>query len=74
MNKSVMNAFKDFNISYNGNYGYGDMNGYEVNIYNSPMNQGPVLAISSYMLLSQKTDFVSKLNSRNFKLVKADSF
>lgn len=74
MNKHVVNALSKYNFNFDGNYGYGFINDYEVNVLNIPANLGPIFFISTFLSQSQKNDFMMKVNALNIKLVKANSF
>ena len=74
MQKYVTNALANYNFVYSGNYGYGRIDGYEVNVFNNPMDTGPIFAFSTFLPQSKKNDFVLKLNQRKLRLVQAEGF
>ena len=74
MQKCITNALANYNFVYSGNNGYGRIDGYEVNVFNNPMDTGPIFAFSTFLPQSKKNDFVLKLNQRKLRLVQAEGF
>ena len=74
MNKYVVRPLAQYDFQYEKNYGYGHIGGYEVNVYNNAMAQGPLFFFSTYLPQSKKNDFVLKMNDRKFPLVQVSSF
>ena len=74
MQKYVTNALANYNFVYSGNNGYGRIDGYEVNVFNNPMDTGPIFAFSTFLPQSKKNDFITSVNSLKISLVQADAF
>ena len=64
----------NYNFVYSGNNGYGRIDGYEVNVFNNPMDTGPIFAFSTFLPQSKKNDFITSVNSLKISLVQADAF
>ena len=69
MNKHVMNALSEYNFTYDKNYGYGFIDGFEVNVFYSATSYGPTLLFSTYLSQTQKNKFVMKMNDLRIKMV-----
>lgn len=74
MQKCITNALANYNFVYSGNNGYGRIDGYEVNVFNNPMDTGPIFAFSTFLPQSKKNDFITSVNSLKISLVQADAF
>ena len=74
MQKYVTNALANYNFVYSGNYGYGRIDGYEVNVYNNPVDTGPIFLFSTYLSQMQKNEFIVAINQLKISLVQADAF
>ena len=71
MNKNIIKVFDRYNFIYEKNNGYGEINGYEVNIVNPLYSVGPTIAISTYLTMVDKNMFVTKLMNHKYSLVTA---
>ena len=60
MNKHIVNSLKEYNFTYDKNYGYGFINGYEVNVFYNATAVGPVITFSTFLSQSKKNDFIFK--------------
>lgn len=74
MNKYIVKALSDYKFDFEKNYGYGIINDYEVNIYNNPLDVGPIFYISTYLSEDKKNEFVSKLNQKKLTFVSGCAF
>ncbi len=74
MNKHIMNALKEYDFSYTKRYGYGHINGYEVNVFNNPLATGPVFFFSTFLSQMKKNEFVIKMSSHKLSLVQIQPF
>jgi len=74
MNKHVINSLSEYNFNYEGNYGYGNIAGYEVNVYNNPLSVGPVFYFSTYLSDQKKNDFIIKASAYKSSFVIFDKF
>ena len=71
MQKYVTNALANYNFVYSGNYGYGRIDGYEVNVYNNPMDTGPIFLFSTYLSQMQKNEFIVAINQLIYHILSA---
>lgn len=69
MNKHIENAIQEYNFEINKRYGYGYIDGYEVNVFDNPLAAGPVFTFSTYLSDEQKQRFVDTLKSYKIKLL-----
>jgi len=69
MNKKIMEVFNEYGFTYDGNYGHGFINEYEVNLFNLDTNLGPILMISTYLSQVNKSLFNSKINALKIKML-----
>lgn len=74
MNKHIVKALSDYKFDFEKNYGYGIINGYEVNVYNSPFDVGPIFCFSTYLSESKKNEFVLKINQKKLAFVYGYTF
>ncbi len=74
MNKHIVNSLTEYNFTYDKNYGYGFINGYEVNVFNNVMAAGPLFLFSTFLSQSKKNDFLLKMNSFKIPLVQVGAF
>ncbi len=74
MNKHIVNVLKDYNFTYDRNYGYGSISGYEVNVVELIGRAGPTFFISTYLSQEKKAEFVLKVKELKIKLVQAFIF
>lgn len=74
MNKHIVNALSNYNFTFDKNSGYGHIDGYEVNIFNNPVDTGPIFIFSTFLTQSQKNEFVVMMNQRKISLVQAGAF
>ena len=47
MNKHIINSLSEYNYTFDKNYGYGFIYGYEANVYNNPMATGQIFMFST---------------------------
>lgn len=75
MNKKIEQYFSQKGFNLNKNYGYGQINGYEVNLlYNSMNNVAPVSFIVSFFALeNDKMRIIEELNNANIKFLQYQS-
>ena len=74
MNKKMMETLSKYNFTYEGNTGYGEIDGYEVNVINNPTALGPVFFFSTYLSLEKKNLFSSKMQNKKIKMLQAGYF
>ena len=74
MNKHIVAALANYNFTIDKQNAYGNLDGYEVNVIDNPLNTGPVFVFSTFLPQSKKNDFVLKLNQRKLRLVQAEGF
>jgi hypothetical protein len=74
MNKHIVNALSKYNFTYENNYGYGDIEGYEVNVFNNSLSVGPNFVISTFLSEEQKRTFVLRFKDCKFPLCNAQYF
>ncbi len=74
MNKHIMEVLKEYDFSFTKRHGYGHINGYEVNVLNVPVSNGPIFLFSTHLSPEKKNEFVLKMKSYKLKLVQADVF
>lgn len=74
MNKHIITSLAKYDFNYEKNYGYGHIDGYEVNVFNNPMGQGPIFVVSTYLSQSKKNDFIVKMNAHKYSLVQVTAF
>lgn len=74
MNKHIVNALSKYNFEFDKNHGYGFINDYEVNVFNDSFAHGPVFMFSTYLLNSQRNEFIEKMKSYKFHLVQTQVF
>ena len=74
MNKHIVEVLKEYDFSFTKRHGYGHINGYEVNVLNVPVSNGPIFLFSTYLTPEKKHEFILKMNSYKFKLVQSDAF
>ena len=74
MNKHISNSLSEYNFTFDKNYAYGFIDGYEVNVYNNPMAIGPIFMFSTYLSQSKKNDFVIKMNSLKIQLLQVQTY
>ena len=66
MNKHIVNALQKYQFEFNNNWGYGKINGYEVNVINLATATGPMFWFSTNLTLEKKWLFVEKM--KNYKI------
>ncbi|MCQ2086714.1 MAG: hypothetical protein MJZ37_01365 [Bacilli bacterium] len=71
MNKKIIDALSNYDFQYEKNYGYGHIEGYEVNIINNPGQYGPLFYFSTYLPQTKRNDFVVKFNNLKLSLCQA---
>ena len=74
MNKYIVKALSGYKFDFEKYYGYGIINDYEVNVYNNPIDVGPIFFISTYLSEDKKNEFVSKLNQKKLIFVSGYAF
>ena len=74
MNKHIVEALSSYNFTIDKQNAYGNIDGYEVNVVDNPLNTGPVFVFSTFLSQSKKNDFVIKLNQLKLRLVQAEAF
>ena len=70
MNKHIVEALSSYNFTIDKQNAYGNIDGYEVNVVDNPLNTGPVFVFSTFLSQSKKNDFVIKLNQLKLRLVR----
>ena len=74
MNKHIINSLAEYDFKYEKNYGYGHINGYEVNVFNNFSMPGPFFLFSTYLPQRKKNDFIVQMNDKKFSLVQVNFF
>ena len=72
MNKVVKSILEKYNFVIEKNYGYGAINGYEVNVVDRPLSKGPVFYFSSFITPAQKRKYVIAMRDYKFPSVQVD--
>lgn len=72
MNKSILLFFEKYAIAFEKDYGYGQIDGYEVNIYENKFGMGPIMQVSTYMNLTDKKLFLTRIKDKKIKYLSAD--
>lgn len=75
MNKKIEQYFSQKDFKLEKNYGYGQINGYEVNLfYNAMDSVAPVkFIISFYALENDKINIIEEINNANIKFLQYQS-
>lgn len=74
MNKHIMNVLSKYNFTYEKNYGYGYIDGFEVNVVDIVDDTGPMFLFSTFLNQTQKNEFVLRVNNLKIKMVNANYF
>ena len=74
MNKHIMNVLSKYNFTYEKNYGYGYIDGFEVNVVDIAGDTGPMFLFSTFLNQTQKNEFVLRVNNLKIKMVNANYF
>ena len=74
MNKHIMNVLSKYNFTYEKNYGYGYIDGFEVNVLDIVGDTGPMFLFSTFLNQTQKNEFVLRVNNLKIRMVNANYF
>ena len=74
MNKHIVNVLNKYSFEFEKNTAYGTINGYEVNVINLPMANGPIFYFSTNLTLEKKALFVQKMKNYKISLLTANYF
>lgn len=72
MNKVVKSILEKYNFVIEKNYGYGTINGYEINVVDRPLSKGPVFYFSSFITPVQKRKYVIAMRDYEIPSVQVD--